>query len=105
MQLNGKHQKVQRYFPGLIKEGPNFPLMAEIKEFIEEEWDKLDKRANLQNKFTKLYLFRSSYLSLWVTLLLIDAAPQRLARHVSLSLESFVTFKDPMDCKEDFDLK
>lgn len=79
--------------------------MMEMKDVIEEEWNKPDKKTNLHNRLTKLYPLSSSDLSVWATPSVIDAAFQRLSCHVTLPLESSVTFNDPMDRRVDSYLK
>lgn len=88
-----------------MKKGPSFPFMEEIWELMEDEWEKPERIAKIQNRFTKLYPFNPLDASFWESVPRIDAALQCLARHVSLLLEDSSTFRDLMDRKTDAGLK
>lgn len=74
------------FFPNLKKVLANFPIMYEIRELMEEECSRPDKKTSLQNRFAKLYLIRSEELEIWDCAPRADVSLQRLAQHVTLHL-------------------
>ncbi|XP_040207078.1 uncharacterized protein LOC120940879 [Rana temporaria] len=98
-------EKIKRFFPSRKRQGVTFPLLPEIREWFEEEWERPERRANVQNRFSRLYPFKTPEADLWDSPLGIDAALQRLARQVALPLQDSTTFRDPMDRRADTDLK
>lgn len=53
-------EKVKRFFPNMRKQRASFPFMEEIRELMDNEWEKPEKKARTQNWFAKLYPFKSS---------------------------------------------
>lgn len=92
-------KKMKKYFSNLKKEVSAFPLMEEIKDLIKEEWKSL-----LKDPQFRIFLVKFCPFSLRMRSCGVDAALQRLARHVPVPIENSVTSKDPIDCCIDGDL-
>lgn len=79
--------------------------MAEIKELMEEQWAKPDRRPASQNRLNKLYPLRPLDSESWDLPLKVDASLQHLAKHITVPLEEMASFKDSMERRADSDLK
>lgn len=95
----------KKFFKHLGRERANFPLLPELKEIIEEEWSKTEKKSSMSNKTSRLYPFKSEEVKNLENTPLVDAALMRLTKHVTLPLEDAVSFKDGLERKIDLDLK
>lgn len=73
--------------------------MTEVKELIEEKWERPDQKANLLNPM------KSVDTCLWDTPPGVNTSLLCLECHVSLPLENSVTFKHPMYQRVDADLR
>lgn len=62
-------------------------------------------RDYIYDRVSKLYPFCTKDAELWNTTPKVDTSLQRLAHYITLPLEDLVSFKDPMDCRIDTDLK
>lgn len=51
--------KQRKFFTHLGKERSNFPLLPELKDIIDEEWSKVDKKTSLSSKTSRLYPFKA----------------------------------------------
>lgn len=88
-----------------MNETPSFfPLMVEVKGFIEEEWKKTEKRFPF-NRFNELYPLVEEDAGLIDHLLVVDAAVVCLAKNVTFPIDDPTSFKDPLDRHIDTDLK
>lgn len=83
----------------------NFLLLTELKDIIDEQWNKVDKKTSISNKTSRLYPFKAEEVKYLENAPLVDAALMRLAKHVTLPLEDAVSFKDGLERKIDQDLK
>lgn len=97
--------KQKKFFKHLGKERSNFPLLSELKDIIDEEWSKTDRKSSMVNKTSRLYPFKSEEVKYLENAPLVDAALMRLAKHVTLPLEDTVSFKDGLERRIDQDLK
>lgn len=61
----------------------NFPLLAELKDIILEDWDKVDKRTSLSSKTMRLYPFKGEDMKHLEATPLVDAGIMRLAKLVT----------------------
>ncbi|XP_073485058.1 LOW QUALITY PROTEIN: uncharacterized protein [Aquarana catesbeiana] len=92
--------KQKKFFKHLGKERSNFPLLSELKDIINEEGSRTDKKSSMSNKTSRLYPFKSEEVKC-----LENAALMHLAKHVTLPLEDAVSFRDGLERRIDQDLK
>lgn len=97
-------KKNKSFFPFLKKKQNFFPFLEELKDLVEGEWKRTDKRFSV-NKLQKLYPLAESDASLLDTPPIVDAAVVRLAKNVTLPMEDSTSFKDPLDRRIDADLR
>ena len=79
--------------------------MGELGAIITDECGGVERKYCLLTKVSKIYPFKSKDVKHLESAPLIDAAPMRVARHVTLPLEDTVSFRDGLERRIETDLK
>ncbi|XP_041437380.1 lamina-associated polypeptide 2-like [Xenopus laevis] len=94
-----------KLFPSSKKRSVCFPVHSSIKEIIQTEWKKTEKRAQTAGKFGKKYPFDEQDSKAWESPPKVDAAVVRLAKKTTLPVDDATVFKEPMEKKIEFNLR
>lgn len=82
--------KIRKYFPNLKRELESFPFIEELEGLIKDQWERSDKRSNLNNMLSKLHPLEELKVNSLIHPPVVDAFLTGLARQVTLPIEAAV---------------
>ncbi|KAE8576008.1 hypothetical protein XENTR_v10004015 [Xenopus tropicalis] len=75
------------------------PTHSQLDLIIQQEWDKPERRFQVNRRFTELYPFPTDLIEKWATPPSVDAPVSRLSKTTALPVPDASSFKDAMDKK------
>eukprot|EP00079_Xenopus_tropicalis_P020232 XP_012810936.1 PREDICTED: lamina-associated polypeptide 2, isoforms alpha/zeta-like [Xenopus tropicalis] len=81
------------------KSSPVFPTHSQLDQIIQQEWDKPERRFQVNRRFSKLYPFSTDLIEKWSSPPSVDAPVSRLSKTTALPVPDASSFKDAMDKK------